>query len=354
MSKKRLYWICQIGGWSLLVFAQSLFFKLSNEFTVNVAISQFLLFLFGITFSHLYRNLIIKFGWLKIKLLHLIPRVIIATILLAIIDDYSQYGVELILDIAGDKHKDTINIVTNVLNLVPFFFTWSLIYFLFHYIENYKKAEIENLKWEASINEIELNKLKSQLNPHFMFNAMNSIRALVDENPAKSKDAITQLSNILRNTLQMGKNKVIPFDDELKIVNDYLALESIRYEERLKTFVKIDPQSKNFQVPPLMIQTLIENGIKHGISKLIKGGMIEIITEVEKENLHIKIKNSGQLIQKDSDSGFGIKNTLQRLQLLYGAEATLKISNFNSEIVLTELVIPKNVLNYEITATEKN
>jgi two-component system, LytTR family, sensor kinase len=193
-----------------------------------------------------------------------------------------------------------------------------------------------------------LNKLKSQLNPHFMFNAMNSIRALVDENPAKSKDAITQLSNILRNTLQMGKNKVIPFDDELKIMNDYLALESIRYEERLKTSVKIDPQSKNFQVPPLMIQTLIENGIKHGISKLVEGGIIEIETAVENDNLLIKIKNSGQLIQKSaSDSGFGIKNTLQRLHLLYGNEASLKISNLNSTIVLTELIIPKNVLTYE-------
>ena len=187
-----------------------------------------------------------------------------------------------------------------------------------------------------------------------MFNAMNSIRALVDENPAKSKDAITQLSNILRNTLQMGKNKVIPFDEELKIVNDYLALESIRYEERLKTLVKIDPQSKNFQVPPLMIQTLIENGIKHGISKLVAGGIIEMETSVENNSLLIKIKNSGQLIQSsDSDSGFGIKNTLQRLHLLYGADASLKISNLNSTIVLTELIIPKNVLTYEIAATDK-
>lgn len=348
MNKKTLYWFCQIGGWLFLVLAQSLYLKLSDAFNIETATSQFLLLFFGIVLSHLYRNFIVKYAWLKVKIILLIPRVIIASILLAVVADYAQYGVEWVLGIEGDKHLNTITIVTNIINLIPFFFSWSLIYFLFHYIENYKKAEIENLKWEASINEIELNKLKSQLNPHFMFNAMNSIRALVDENPAKSKDAITQLSNILRNTLQMGKNKVIPFEEEMKIVNDYLALEAIRYEERLKASVSIHPESKNFNVPPLMIQTLVENGIKHGISKLIDGGVLEIETIVENDSLIIRIKNSGQLKEKsDSEIGFGIKNTEQRLQLLYGKSASLKISNLNSTSVLTELVIPKNLIIYE-------
>lgn len=342
MNKKTLYWICQIGGWSFLVLSNGLFLKLGgNE---NVAKSMFILLVFGILLSHFYRNLIIRFGWLKIKILQLIPRVILATLILSVLLEYAKYSVELLLNIAGDQHQNVIGIVISVLNLTPFFFSWSLIYFLFHFIENYKKAEIENLKWEASINEIELNKLKSQLNPHFIFNAMNSIRALVDENPGKSKDAITQLSNILRNTLQMGKNKVIPFEEELKIVNDYLALEAIRYEERLKTSVRIHPQSKEFQVPPLMIQTLIENGIKHGISKLIEGGRIDLETSVENDNLIVKIWNSGQVKEKaEPENGFGIKNTLQRLQLLYGNAASLKINNQDKKNVLTELIIPKNV-----------
>jgi len=348
MSKKALYWICQIGGWLFLVLAQSLYLKLSNAFNIETATSQFLLLFFGIVLSHLYRNFIVAFGWLRIKIIMLIPRVILACVFLAIVGDYAQYGVEVLLGIAGDKHQNTITIVTNIVNLIPFFFSWSLIYFLFHFIENYKKAEIENLKWEASINEIELNKLKSQLNPHFMFNAMNSIRALVDENPSKSKDAITQLSNILRNTLQMGKNKVIPFDEEFKILNDYLALEAIRYEERLKTSVRIHPESDNFNVPPLMIQTLVENGIKHGISKLINGGVLEIETVVNDDILIIKIINNGQLKENEvSESGFGVKNTKQRLQLLYGTSASLKIMNIDSSRVLTELIIPKNLISYE-------
>ncbi|HEY0029801.1 MAG TPA: histidine kinase [Bacteroidia bacterium] len=347
MNKKTLYWICQIGGWSFLALMNGFFLKLSGN--DNVAKSMVTLVVFGILLSHLYRNFIVRYGWLRIKILQLIPRVILATLLLSFLLEYAQYGIELLLGIAGDRHKDTISVVMNVLNFTPFFFSWSLIYFLFHFIENYKKAEIENLKWEVSINEIELNKLKSQLNPHFMFNAMNSIRALVDENPGKSKDAITQLSNILRNTLQMGKNKVIPFDEEMKIVNDYLALETIRYEERLKTSVSIHPQSSAFQVPPLMMQTLIENGIKHGIAKLMAGGKIAIETTINASDcLVIRIRNSGQLIEKaQSDSGFGIKNTMQRLQLLYGNAASLEINNENGTTVLTELIIPKNVIRYE-------
>jgi LytS/YehU family sensor histidine kinase len=269
-------------------------------------------------------------------------------LIFATLHDYGQFGLESLINIAGNRHFNNVIIASGVLNLAFIYFLWSLIYFLFHFIQNYKKAEIENFKWQASINEIELNKLKSQLNPHFMFNAMNSIRALVDENPLKSKEAITQLSNLLRNTLQMGKNKVIPFNEEMKIVNDYLALESVRYEERLKVKMQIQKESSEFDVPPLMIQTLVENGIKHGISKLTEGGTIELLAKIDNGKLIITICNSGQLKEKmESDSGFGIKNTRQRLQLLYGNDASLKIENLENNKVLTELIIPKNVINYE-------
>ena len=348
MSKKKLYWICQIGGWLVFVLLQSLSYKLSNVLNANLVASQLMLFAFGIILSHTYRNVIVKSKWLKINTLSGIPRVIIAIILLAFIHEYAQYGVEFLLNISGNKHHDNVVIITNIINLAIVYFFWSLIYFLFYFVQNYKKAEIENLKWEASINEIELNKLKSQLNPHFIFNAMNSIRALVDENPIKSKEAITQLSNILRNTLQMGKNKVISFDEEMRVVTDYLALESIRYEERLKTIVKIDPLSKNFFVPPLMIQTLVENAIKHGISKLTNGGIVEIITRSETFSLYITIRNSGQIKENaEEDTGFGLKNTLQRLQLLYNDSASLRISNENESMVLTELQIPRQLINEE-------
>lgn len=341
MNKRTLYWACNIGGWLLFVLLNSLVLNLQNEFSGSVVKNLSILLVVGIVISHVYRNVIVRSGWLRLRTVQLIPRVIAAVVIFAVLMESCQFLLEWLFGLA-DLRYSLNNVVVDSLQMALLLFIWSVIYFLVHYIENYRKAEIENLKWEASINEIELNKLKSQLNPHFMFNAMNSIRALVDENPVKSKEAITQLSNILRNTLQMGKNKVISFDEEMKIVSDYLGLESIRYEERLKTDLQIHEASAQFYLPPLMIQTLVENGIKHGISKLTSGGILSIRTEVKNDKLIVQIRNSGQINEKkESDSGFGIKNTMQRLQLLYGKEASLQISNENAQLVLTELVIPK-------------
>lgn len=221
-------------------------------------------------------------------------------------------------------------------------FVWSVLYFIYNYFERYNLS----LKHEAAVTEIELNNLKAQLNPHFIFNALNSIRALVDENPKKSKNAITQLSNILRNSLASNKTRLTSFEDELKTVKDYLGLEGIRFEERLNTSFQIHPDSYQFSVPPLMLQTLIENGIKHGISKLKKGGLVEMRTFVADNKLKIQIRNTGQIkingapIQEKG--GLGLRNTSQRLSLLYGNEASFKIFNESEDTVLTELIIPQN------------
>ena len=189
------------------------------------------------------------------------------------------------------------------------------------------------------------NLLKSQLNPHFIFNALNSIRALVDENPGKSKNAITQLSNILRNSLQIDKNRLTSFTDEMKTVQDYLELESIRFEERLEVDIKLHPNSDQFQIPPLMIQTLVENSIKHGISNLKEGGIVQIKTEVDGLYMTITIKNSGQYVngQDYKQSGYGIENTKQRLRLIYGDQASFDIRNENNLLVCTQLRIPQIV-----------
>lgn len=220
---------------------------------------------------------------------------------------------------------------------------WTTIYFLYHYLEGYNRS----LKYEAAMNEMHLNQLKAQLNPHFIFNALNSMRALVDEEPAKAKVAITQLSNILRNSLIMDKKRIIGFDDELSTVKDYLALESIRFEERLQIKFGIAPGSERFDIPPMMIQTLVENAIKHGVSNLIAGGLVELSTRIDKSKLIIIIRNSGQLQigkkQKKKGGGYGLANTKERLKLIYSGEASFRIYNENDKFVVTEIKIPQRI-----------
>ena len=229
-----------------------------------------------------------------------------------------------------------------ILNWIVLLSIWSIIYFAYQFFERYRTEEIKNLKWQASKNEIELNKLKSQLNPHFIFNSMNSIRALIDEDPAKAKRAVTQLANILRNTLMMGRKKTVLFEEEMNIVHDYIELEKTRYEERLKCSSDIAEEAYSYQIPSLMIQTLVENGIKHGISKLSNGGVINLRAKVVNEKLLIEIENTGELVANTKpETGFGIINTTQRLNLLYGDQATFEIFNTDHHTVLTKLNLPK-------------
>jgi len=340
LNKQKLYWIAQSFGWLVYVLVVGVFNTLNgSELSLELVYSLLSIYLIGLSVSHFYRAIIIRLSWMKLTVAHLIPRVLVSVLFFGVVVYLLQ---TLILEVILSDYTYVFVLADafpKIINWSLLFLLWSLLYFLFHFINNYKKEEIKNLKWEAARNEIELNKIKSQLNPHFIFNSMNSIRALVDENPDLAKNAITQLSNVLRNSLLMGKKKLIPLGDELKIVDDYLSLEKTRFEEKLTIVKKIDSNTETFLVPPLMVQTIVENGIKHGTSKLAEGGVLEIHTKLVNDKLHITIYNSGVYDEtKVPETGFGVLNTIQRLQLLYGDSAKFTIQNENNR-VKTELII---------------
>lgn len=341
MNKRSIYWVCQIGGWTIYALINIYFAYLGKKLTGLHATVQMVMVPFYIGITHLYRWVIIKRNWLKLILQNLIPRVIASTFLLSIANYFFLLVLSLTLGILHPSvDLSPIVVLMNILANMILYFLWSLIYFMYHYVENYNRS----LKYEAAMHEIELNNLKSQLNPHFIFNALNSVRALVDENPIKAKSAITQLSTILRNSLIMDKKRLINLDEELATVKDFLDLEKIRYEERLNVSFEIDPESYRFQIPPLMIQTLVENGIKHGISRLTHGGKISVETKVEGHFLNIFIRNSGHYSPgKRKNKGFGIENTRQRLKLIFGDAAKFSIRNEGEQMVLTEIVLPQNI-----------
>lgn len=349
VNKHRLYWSLQIGGWFFYALVQIVSsFLASDSISVRRFIFLFTEALLCLLITNLFRNLLVKKKWLDFPMTKLLPNILLAIFVMGLMLYFSRIPVNLILGRLFDPlaafEPQTI-FGQSAFYMIIFFF-WTVFYFTYYYIERYNLS----LKYEASMIEIELKNLKSQLNPHFIFNALNSIRALVDENPAKSKQAINQLSNILRNSLATDKKGLTKFDDELKIVSDYLGLESIRFEERLKTEFIIHPESTQFLVPPLMIQTLVENGIKHGISKLTAGGIVQVKTLVENGKLIVQIRNSGHYlpVQKRSKGGLGLKNTAQRLKLLYGDHASFRIVNENDNFVLTEIIIPQNQTNESI------
>jgi LytS/YehU family sensor histidine kinase len=236
---------------------------------------------------------------------------------------------------------DDFELLVYVSNFSFPFLLWLAIYFTVKAFENFKREEIEKLELKAANSEMELNSFKAQMNPHFMFNSMNSIRALIDDQPANAKEAITTLSSMLRNTLLLGRKSTVSLSEELDVVQKYLSIEQIRFEERLQVEVEVEPGVLELQVPPLMIQTIVENAVKHGISRQKEGGIVSVRCWRENGDLMIEVANSGRLIKQKGEKGFGISNTKKRLELLFGDKATFELNEMRDrDKVVARLTIP--------------
>lgn len=357
-DEKAIYWLTQIVGWFL--FALLILFQNYLKNQVDFGLLAFLMvnFAVGLGLSHFMRHIIIQFGMLRMKLHQVLPRILLlsfstalsAAILVGTISDLFFVGSKPIL----------VYPFTLLLELlVPFsviFLIWNILYFATIYLKNYEKEEIKNLRLQASMNEVELGNLRSQLNPHFIFNAMNTIRALVDENPKEAKRSLTKISGILRSSLSSGKRTFVRLDEELQTVQNYLDLEKIRFEERLEYEFDAPEELNSIQIPPMLLQTLVENAVKHGVSTLPSGGRIHLsVRKSSSDRITVEIANTGKynpLARKESDStGIGLTNSRRRLQLLYGKRAGITIYNAGDEVIC-EVKIPtkpKPNLNYENT-----
>ena len=327
ITKHTAYWILQLSGWLLFVAFIALFNKLQgNPFTTELWLNLAVIFLLGVGLTHFFRFILLKFNWLQGKFWQRLPKIIMVTLLLATVFHFVQYFIS---DVLISKEKIAFSLsetLLRILNWALLLFFWEAIYFVYHFVENSRREEIKNLRWEAVKNEMELNKLKSQLNPHFLFNAMNTIRALIDENPQTAKKAVTNLAHILRSSLQFGKLQLIPLDQELKIVDDYLQIEKLRFEEKLDFEIKNNIAVSSVKIPPMMLQTLVENAIKHGTAKRKEGGKITVsIDEYDSHSVKISIQNPGEFLVKNESENtkFGLENTKQRLKLIFGVSVPL-------------------------------
>ncbi len=342
MKRNNIYWISQITGWLLYSLINVTAIAIFSSITWKRVLLLLVYAAAGLLLTHIYRNMVKKKDWINLPLKKITPLVLLASLTMGIIVYSLYFTLNLLFSIYELKESPLGTFAIGTLNSSSVIFLWSLIYFSVHLFENYKRAEIESYIWEAAVKDFELKTLKSQLNPHFMFNAMNSIRALIEEDPASAKTALTRLSNILRYSLKIERNETVPLEEEIQTVKDYLLLETIRLEERLKYHLNIDPKSEKVEIPPMMIQTLVENGIKHGIAKKTVGGMISIDTKVSDSKLFIKIVNTGHLDEEalKQSKGFGVSNTRHRLNLLYGENSTFILQNENFDKVSAEIVIP--------------
>lgn len=224
------------------------------------------------------------------------------------------------------KQLELIDFVGSVYNWMRYIGVWVIIYYMYQLLKTSSEAEKALLKAESNSRTAELELLKAQLNPHFLFNALNSIKALVSIDPEKSRTAIVQLSEILRFTLQYSRDQLIPLEQELAETAKYLALEQLRYGSRLTTHIDKRTEVADWMVPPAMLLTLAENAVKHGIAQLENGGRIDIMIAADGPWLCITMRNSGQY-RPQGQGGLGLKQIRTRLEALYQDRASLQIQN---------------------------
>lgn len=337
-----LYWICQIVGWfsyglTILFFAFILDKDLNPVFYPRLALNLSI----GILTTHLMRETMHHFSlrppmpsnqWWKLVLMLFAFSILNSFLASYLADVLKLYE-------PGRNIAVGRRFLFSLIFDTPIFLVWMSTYVLWHYIDFTNTEEINKVKLETMIKELELKTIKSQINPHFIFNALNSIRALVDENPERSRQAITELSNILRSSIQVDKVEIASLEKELDIVKDYLALEYIRFADRLNVVYDIDFNTLHNQIPPMMLQTLVENAIKHGLGKQPGACTIKIISKWENDKLVLMVQNTG-LLQKTEKDGFGLQSTRERLNILYRGQAIFEINQTENNIVTAKLIIP--------------
>src|SRR5690554_1516301 len=318
-DEKAIYWLTQIIGWFLFILL--ILFQNMLTRSVDVGILGFLAlnFFVGLGLSHLMRTAIVKFGMLKMKIYKVLPRIILLSVITGVVATLIISVSEAV--IYKSAHVDfSVSPMVLIELIIPFtmvFLIWNVFYFAAIYLKNYEREEIKNLRLTASVTEAELRNLRAQLNPHFMFNALNSIRALIDEDPVKAKMSITQMSNILRSSLTSGRRKFVALEEEMKVVRDYMALEKVRFEERINFSFSIPEHLHKVHIPPLLVQTLVENAVKHGISRLPDGGEIRIeVSEIPEGIIELKVINTGTYLpaepQRVDSTGIGLANSKRR------------------------------------------
>lgn len=211
----------------------------------------------------------------------------------------------------------------------------SFIAFMFMFYYAYKYSDEENMALKAAHAESELHILKNQMQPHFLFNSLNSLSELIETNKDQASQMAMKLSDLYRQILENSKQSFVTLDSEIAIITKYLELEKIRFGERLKFEIEVPKNSSQIMLPPLILQTLVENAVKHGIAPAINGGVVRILVRPnENTGYDLKIFNTASSSSKSIGSKTGLSNTEARLNLIYGSrnKFTLKAQDSIVEV----------------------
>lgn len=334
-STSRAYWLCQAFGWtaySCIILFFSLLYRAKGETVQHVLMSTGAVAIFSITIgillTHRWRAYIRQKGWIKRSGFSTFLRLAGGILGLAL----TQFSLIFIfyLVFLPSKPEELAEWMKNgmpgtILGWLSVYLVWTVLYVGVVSRRHVARAEIEKLQLELQMKEAELRALQAQVNPHFFFNSLNSIRALSYQDPQAAGDVIDRLAGMMRYTLQSGQSDTVPLAEEMQAVHNYLAIEKIRFEERLQFSESIQPGLEDMAFPPMALQTLVENAVKYGVETSMTPCELRISVVREGEQMQLTVSNQGQLREVTGSTKVGVRNTGKRLALLFGAEAGIDL-----------------------------
>jgi len=341
MKKKlgnRIFWIVQILGWALYclsVFISS--FDISSRYKVYSYVTSFIV---GIALTCVLRYYLKQYRILDDFNGKALKKVTVAILLCCIAYFVIGYPVMYFYErlygyTPGEQEMmDTLdNPILMFISSSITIFLWTALYYTIKIFVRKKKNRLEKMELNAILKEAQLNTLKGQVNPHFMFNSLNNIRGLMLEDVDKSREMINKLSEMLQYALAKNTVDAIPLSEELEMVENYIALSKIQMEDRLSYVKEVDSETLDITIPPMIIQLLVENAAKHGIANLKEGGTITLRVNKKQEMLSITVSNTGKLRMAKNSTQLGLKNIRQRLRLLYAEKASFFLEEREGEVV---------------------
>ncbi|HKX54709.1 MAG TPA: histidine kinase [Xanthomonadales bacterium] len=347
---KPYYWRFQLVGWALFcVLSQAFSYFLFEEAIVYFVLEFLILWTCGVLASHsifLWADLR---DWLSFGPAKLWPRVLGVCFVMGLLCSvpllmfYLNTGAfmpeELRQVMAVLGNPDILVMLASGSLVFGVKLTlWFLVVWVIYQQQLSARMISRQRTLEFELQNAQLDQLRQQLKPHFLFNCMNSIRAMIHIDRDASSRMVDELTHILRYTLKTSEERV-PLSEELKAVDSYLSLEQARLGDRLKLEKRIQTSALDFPLPPFLVQTLVENAIKHGISQRIAGGSLQLDAAVDADGLTVTISNDGELNSHAAGLGIGLNNSRRRLQLLYGRDDLLAIQQRGGAVVAT-LSIP--------------
>ena len=340
MTRKSSYWLLQSIGWfSYAMIGVVVSFLFYDTVDIWVILAQFFGGAVMFLSTHLLRYKMKLDGWLRLKIQKLILRLVPTLIIFSLMTNGVVVGYTMLTtDIIDIENFSPLVFLLFSFQSFVYFSLWTAVYLIIYFFRNYKKEEVEKWQLQTAVKDAELIALKAQINPHFLFNALNNIRALILEDHMKARDMVSHLSELLRYSIQFNDNEQVTINDELEIVNKYLELESIHYENRLHYEIQSSKELGKCRIPPMLIQLMAENAVKHGISQIKNGGDIFITVGKEGKSLILEVCNTGKL-KKNARSGIGLKNATERIRILFDSEPDLELTQ-QGNMVHSRLKLP--------------